>query len=107
MTDTKYNGWTNYETWNTNLHFDDSFTEEAQEFYDDAKADDTFTREENAAFALAKRIKETVEEITCEGMDSSRPFISDIINGFLSSVNYHEIAKHYIEECDKEESEAA
>ncbi len=102
--DTKYNGWTNWETWNTNLHFDASFEDDAQECWDEAEADDTFSREENAALALEDRIKSLVEEIACEGMDSSRLFISDIINGFLSSVNYYEIAKGYIESVDKEQA---
>ena len=33
MTDTKYNGWTNYETWLTNLHFDScfDFTDDVEE----------------------------------------------------------------------------
>lgn len=109
MTDKKYNGWTNWETWSTNLNFDDSFSEEAQECYNEAEAKDNFSREDNAAFTLADRIKETVEELTLEdtSYNQQSSFVKDILNGFFSSVNYHEIAKNYIAEVDKEESEAA
>lgn len=106
MTDTKYNGWTNWETWATNLHFDCSFEEDAQTCYDESEADETFSREEKAAFALAERIQETVTEFaTSEGYDKNL-FVQEIINGFLSSVNWYEVAKGYIESVEKEEQAA-
>lgn len=107
--DTTYNGWTNYETWLCNLHYDDFFTEQAQDCWNDAEADDTFSREENAAIALKDVIESTVEEFTQESLSggSQNAFVNDLVNSALRralrEVNYYEIAKGYIESCDKEE----
>ena len=102
MTSTIYNGWTNYETWLFNLHTDDTFTEDAQTAYDDAEADDTFTREENATKALADSIESYAEEFIGEELQNQSGFAADMVNTGLRSINYYEIAKHYIEIADKE-----
>lgn len=103
MSGTKYNGWTNWETWATNLHFDDCFNDDARAAWDDAEGNKTFTRAENAAFILEAAIKCAVED-HCEGDDTIKRnlFISEIISGFISTVNFHEIAKHYIVELEIE-----
>lgn len=104
--DRKYNGWTNWETWNCNLHFDGSFQDQAQECYDETVACKTFTREENAAFALKDIIEETIKEYAYQTEGSDNGFLGDMVGGYLSEVNWYEIAKAYIESVDKE-SEAA
>ena len=54
-----YNGWTNYETWVVNLWIDneqgsqDFIRETAKEIYAEAKATDSWTREESARFCLS------------------------------------------------------
>lgn len=109
MTDKTYNGWTNWETWVTNLHFDDAYTEQAEEFYEDAEADDTFTRIEKASFDLAEYIEQDVEEyIEASGaVGINSLFVQDIVSGFLSDVNWYEIARHYIEEAAQDDEVAA
>lgn len=104
MNDSKYNGWTNYETWLFNLHFDDYFADVAQDYFDNAEAGDTFSKAEQATLDLASYIEETFEQFAEEFMGqgssvSSGPFV-DLINAGLSSVNHYEIAKHYIAECE-------
>lgn len=110
MTDTKYNGWTNYETWNAALWMgNDSFEhwdEMAQECYDESESDDIFTRKENASRDLAERMKQQHEEYAEEWMKDQASFFADIINAGLSSVNWDEIASGYIDEID-EDQEAA
>ncbi len=106
MQNTPYNGWYNYETWLFNLWHDDAFTDDAQECYDEAGACDTFTREENAAFALADRIEAFCDEVTLENAPNTG-FLADIVRASIQEVNFHEIAQHYIEECDKESEEGA
>ncbi len=107
-TDTKYNGWTNYETWLCALWLDNSegdqarWNEAAQECFDNAEKNDTFTRKENAAFALADQIKESFEEYASEWMRDQTSFFADLINAGLSEINWHEIAEHYIDEVDEE-----
>lgn len=104
QTDKKYNGWTNWETWSFNLHWDDSFTEDAERAYEEAEADSTFTKEENAAFALADYIKATAEEMIDSAENKPNLWMQDIVNGYMSEVNFHEIARHYIDEVEKEEA---
>ena len=109
MTDKKYNGWTNWETWSFNLHWDDAFSEDAQMFYDASEANKTFTREEQAALDLAASIKETAEQsLEDQGIYGAKSnlWMQDMVNGYISEVNFYEIAKNYIDETEKE-SEAA
>ena len=104
--DTKYNGWENYETWNVNLWLtneestDSELTEMAQNSWNEAEADKTFTREENAVFALADTIKEWVEEMTPELPAS---MFSDLLGAALGSVDWREIAENHLEDVEKEE----
>ena len=105
MTKNEYNGWFNHETWLANLWFDDCFTEDAQGAYDNARACSTFTRLENAAFALADSLQEAIEDHLLSDNDgntqSSGGLKLDIMSAFLSECNCHEIAKHYIDEVDQ------
>lgn len=109
-TDTKYNGWTNYETWCCALWMDNSegtsdyFREVAQECYDQADADKTFTRLERASFDLADRIKQQHEDMAEEWMPDQASFFADMLNASLSSVNWQEIASHYIGEVEEEQA---
>lgn len=96
-----YNGWYNYETWLFNLWHDDAFTDDAQTVWDDAKADDTFSREENATIALAQSIESFADEVTFERVPETG-FLADLVNGARQEINFYEIAKHYIGEIEKE-----
>ena len=109
MTDTKYNGWTNYETWNCALWIDNSgeqsyWSEVAQEVFDDSEADKNFTRSERASFDLADRLKEHFEEAASQWMPDQASFFADMLNASLSSVNWQEIASHYVGEVEQEEA---
>ncbi len=106
-----YQGWTNYETWNCALWLDNDqgsqeyWQEAARACYHEAEKDDTFTRKENAKFALASRLKEQHEEAAEEWMSDQASFFADILNAGLSSVNWHEIAEHYMSEVEEETEE--
>jgi hypothetical protein len=102
MTAEKYNGWTNYETWDTALWMGESdsyYNEIAQEAYNQAEADGTFTREERAAFDLEDRLKDDFEE---NAPELPAGFYSDMLTAAMSEINWYEIAEHYIEDVDKE-----
>lgn len=97
MDDKRYNGWTNYETWNVALWMDndsaDYWDKEAQQVHDFAKADGIFAKEDRATLDFADLLKDFHEE--------TRPIITgtygDLLNAAMSHVNWHEIAKHYID----------
>ncbi len=104
MTRKEYNGWYNYETWLFNIHWDSSFTEDAQEIWNNAEAGEFLTREENAAHDLADCMKDTAEEYTQDALPKN-PWIADLVNAAVSEINFYEIAEHYIEEVNKAEGE--
>lgn len=92
-----YNGWANYETWAVALWMDqdsDYWNSEAQQVYDFAKADKTFTREERCAFDFADLAK----EFHAENAPEINGVYADLVNASLGEVRWYEIAKHYIDE---------
>ena len=103
----KYNGWTNYETWCVSLWFDNDsseyWTERAGEIWNDSEADGNFSREEIVTLALSKDMQDSVEENT----PTVTGMFADLLNASLSEVNWYEIAEHYIDDVDKDESEVA
>lgn len=100
--DTKYNGWTNYETWNAALWMDNDasqyWDEIAQEAYNEAEADKTFTREERATLDLFRRMKDEHEE---NMPDLGASMWSDLLGAAFGEINWYEIAEHHISEVDK------
>lgn len=105
MEQQKYNGWTNYETWNAALWMEESsdyYDESAQDAYDNAVGDDTFTRAERATLDLADALEQDFEE---NAPDLKSGPYADILNAAMQEINWYEIAAHYIEDVDKEEPE--
>jgi len=92
--DAKYNGWTNYETWNANLwiqndwRMSESLHLQAGDLLSSYEQDD-------AIRILADRIKELFDELMPE-LEAS--FFSDVMAASLRVVNFREIAGHYIDE---------
>ncbi len=109
--DKTYNGWTNYETWNVALWIGNEesshhyWQERAQEAWDGAKADRTFTRQERAVLDLMNVLKEDFEEMAQNVMEDARQSATmwaDLLGAALSEVNWHEIASHMIDNVNKE-----
>ena len=76
MTNTKYNGWANRETWLVNVWYGDFFSDS-----------ETGTWDANA-------IQEFIEEeVYGEDGVNVQGFIADLID--LSSIDYRELAKHF------------
>lgn len=99
MSDTKYNGWTNYETWRVNL-----------EVFDGLELSDVTYRADNAGadtYEVSNFCKEYAEEVVLHG---SSGLVHDYASAFLNEVNYYEIAEHlvqaYMEENEDEEEVA-
>ena len=104
MSDTTYNGWTNYETWNVKLWLDN----EQSTYYDVTRhASDVYTEamdmeEAPDAYDLAAWLKDYVTDMAPELPAS---MFSDLLNAALSEVNWQEIAEVYLSDA-KEEANA-
>jgi hypothetical protein len=90
MSNSTYNGWTNYATWRVNL-----------EMFDDYRVYDFSLMQD--AYDLSQHLKETAEVYIEES--SSEGLARDYAMAFLSDVNWYEIAVHLIAE-HQEETEA-
>ena len=85
MTDSKYNGWTNYATWRVNLELFDGM--DVFEYL--GKPEDTYQ--------LSKLMQEYAENIITD-YKSETNLAQDYALAFLSDVNWYEIASHYQKE---------
>lgn len=103
----KYNGWTNYETWKLAIEFVNDM--DTAEMFDMLGFEHGSEKPE--AYDVKERLKDHVEQIfvdECGGDD----FIKDWAMVALGSVNYWELAEHLladIDECDyfaKDEEES-
>lgn len=84
MNDT-YNGWYNYETWLTNLHFSDCLDPHTK--YDGDEVECSLSE---------------LWEYEVEGLN---PFLKDVINSFLGEVNWDEIAENHNFDVENDETE--
>jgi len=87
MSDTTYNGWTNYATWRVNLEVFDGF-----HAYDDMGADD-----ETDAYSFGEVLKEYAEDAVHQSSEAG--LARDYALAFLSDVNWQEIAEHMLDDC--------
>ena len=105
MTDTKYNGWTNYETWLANLWLDnDGYASEEisnvclglMGSWDDKSDVD---------YRLGDHIKSMLQE-WIDSDEGTNGFVNDLISAAFYKINFREIAGHFYDELkDLEESE--
>ena len=92
MENNTYNGWTNYETWAWKLWIDND--QGSQEHWiEQAKA---CADSETPVFDLADKLAEDADEMV---EASEMPFgpLRDILTAGLGNINWHEIAKSFIE----------
>ena len=110
----RYSGWTNYETWLVNLWIGNErgsyeyWREEAQSVWNEATPGeyDWQTCEQQATYALSKRLGEELDENMPEEIQKALGgFYSDLLNAALSEVNWEEIAEHMIADVDKMQDE--
>lgn len=105
----RHNGWTNYETWCVNLWLDNEepsyryWREQAQECWNNAEATQYFTREEQARYTLEDILKQEFSE--ANPLADEANVWSDLLGAALSKVDWHDIARHLMEEVDQTEDE--
>lgn len=88
-----YNGWGNYETWLTNLWFENyDFTDQVDDgHFDDMDQDEILSY-------VADYIEESVGEYISEQLGVVEGFILDVVNSFVGDVDWREIAEHYVDD---------
>jgi hypothetical protein len=98
MTDTTYNGWTNYATWRINLEIFDGMDLDLDGYFVDG--------EEPDAYILKDQLEEIVEEAVFAdshiGGKTPSSLLEDYARAFLSEVNYYEIAEHLLRDYAEE-----
>lgn len=82
----KYNGWTNYETWNVQLWLENG----------EAESDEIrrLAKENKDPYELSKKIRDYIEEAS--PLDEASLY-ADLLNSAFSNVNWYEIAKHWLD----------
>ena len=81
---TKYNGWTNYETWLVGLWYSDSYNEYFLEQFREGE--------------LLQRVNaDEVRDYVVSFLDEETPengLVTDLLNNAMSQVNWRELAEH-------------
>ena len=85
MNDTKYNGWTNYETWRVNLEIFDGMDGKDFEHCD-------------GVYDLSKALQGFAEDLV--GDSAPEGLAQDYAQAFISHVNWYEIAEHMAADYD-------
>jgi hypothetical protein len=88
MSDKKYNGWENYETWNVALWLSND-----QGSYYHCRE---IAQNADSIRDTAEQIKDMVEENNPTANDAS--MFSDLLGHALQNVNWHEVAESFIED---------
>ena len=112
---TRYNGWTNYETWAVKLHIDNDegsqrhALELAQQARDHAQtcrqvADGVWEVGRAAVYTLEDELRAEYEEARDNilGAGVLTGVFSDLLAAALSEVNFNEIAESLLEQLDEE-----
>ena len=104
MSDTTYNGWSNYATWRINLEVFDGF--DISEFNG---IEDEVDPELICLHTLSEVLKDYAEEIVFLdshiGGKTPSSLMEDYARAFLCDVNWYEIAKHMVNDYILENQE--
>lgn len=87
MSDTTYNGWTNYATWRVQLEIVSDLVENQDER----------TYADMETYDCAQQLESEVDDIVSGFGEVSEGLALDYARAFLSDVNWYELAEHAIE----------
>ena len=113
---TKYNGWTNYETWNFKLWLDND-----QDLHNyiisEIKKIKAFPNKDNKTYEVSNFLRSYIEDNVPNlnvstrsqsvhgSMSDKNGFYDDILNAALRDINTYEIAESYLEDLKEDERE--
>ncbi len=86
------NGWSNSETWNINLRFEQIFKYMAN------------VNNYKSSEDMAEAFENVVFELELGNLKAS-DFVREIVDEYLNEVDFEEIAGHFYEETEEEEEE--
>jgi hypothetical protein len=110
----KYNGWTNFETWNCNLWYE-NLDDMAQEVFDyvveELQASNIEEFTEQCKKRFIKDLSDSIENMIDDEKEmflgkNRNGFFADLINASLRVIDYREIASHYWDSVNKSEIES-
>jgi hypothetical protein len=90
----KYYGWSNYETWNANLWIDNDWRLSETIALHTSDLFGSYDDPDDITCHVADYIKNLFLDVA---PDIESGFYADIINSAIRTVNWHEIAKHYVD----------
>jgi len=113
---TKYNGWSNYETWNFKLWLDND-----QDLHNyiigEIKKIKAFPNKDNKTYEVSNFLRSYIEDNVPNlnvstrsqsvhgSMSDKNGFYNDILNTALRDINTYEIAESYLEDLKEDERE--
>jgi hypothetical protein len=112
-TDTRYNGWTNYETWAVKLWIDNEqgdyeywreATRNVIETCRDKYPNEFADKEANERILLGQQLKDWHEEAAESFMANQASVFADLMNAALGAVEWNEIAQSMLED-EREETQ--
>jgi hypothetical protein len=109
MAETRYNGWTNYETWVVKLWIDNEestqnywreATDDAWQSADNQHPNQFMNRVDNAQSLLAERLKDEHDSNSDHPVFAAADgsVYADLLNAALADVNWHEIAASMLDD---------
>ena len=94
MSNQKYNGWTNWETWNFKLWIDNSADSYTSVLFLTLEVKEA----EEGVFTLSKELESLANDLCEESVTFETGFFADVCNSAIKKVNFYEIAESYLEE---------
>jgi hypothetical protein len=89
-----YNGWTNYETWLCNMWFENFEFTDILDIFDGCEDNDDILN------VIEDYIKDFVNEFVEQSFapGDSHGFIYDMLNSAIQTIDFRDIAEHYVDD---------